>query len=210
MRRAAPTDAARDAATDVARSRCAGLLPPGALPALALLTMLAACGDEPSAPTPNAGAALDGGRTGAEGVLPSRWTLLAPADDPWATHADPLAPCDPRGLKDEGDFFEIDTRVCGAATVQQPLGTDIHAGDRLEALVWHLDLVADSPATGHVVLTVGDEVLLEQDVPIPSAERLYDVRLVATFDAPAGAPVRFHVHNHGYNNWRLAYLRVLP
>jgi hypothetical protein len=204
MRRAAPNAAA----TDTARSCDIG--PPSALPALALLAVLVACGAESPAVERDGGATLDGGRVGAEGVLPSRWTLLAPADDPWASHADPLAPCDPRGLKDEGDFFEIDTRVCGAATVQQPLGTDIHAGDRLEALVWHLDLVADSPATGHVVLTVGDEVLLEQDVPIPSAERLYDVRLVATFDAPAGAPVRFHVHNHGYNNWRLAYLRVLP
>lgn len=169
-----------------------------------LVAGLAACGAEAPAPTADAGLAR------AEGVLPSRWTLLAPTDDPWADHGDPLAPCDPLGLRDETDYFEIDTRVCGAATVTQPLGVEIRAGDRLEALVWHLDLVADTPARGHVVLAVGDHVLLEEDVPIPSAERLYDVRQVATFDAPAGTPVRFHVHNHGYNNWRLAYLRVSP
>lgn len=173
--------------------------------ALALLALVA-CG---GAVDPGR-AAPDAGRGVADGVWPSRWTLLAPSDDPWGTHRDPEAPCDPRGLRDETDYFEIDTRVCGAATVEQPLGVEIRAGDRLEALVWHLDLVADTPATGHVALAIGEHVLLEQDVAIPSGERLYDVRRVATFDAPAGAPVRFHVHNHGYNSWRLAYLRVGP
>lgn len=184
------------------------LVGPAALLALA-------CGGEPGPPTPDAAAAADAStpdaaRAPADLVRTGGWTLLAPADDPFADHADPARPCDPLGLKDEDSFFEIDTRICAAASVAQPIAAEIRAGDALHALVWHLDLIADPPATGHVALTIGDHVLVDELVPIPSQERLYEVRRAADFTAPAGARAVFHVHNHGYNNWRIAYVRLTP
>lgn len=182
--------------------------------ALAALLGLAAhgCGDSTS---PDAALAADAStpdaaRVPADLVRTDQWTLLAPADDPWASHLDAARPCDPLGLKDEGSFFEIDTRVCAAGSVAQPIAAAIHADDELQALVWHLDLIADPPATGHVALTVGDAVLVDEAVAIPSQEHLYEVRRRAGFSAPAGTRAVFHVHNHGYNNWRIAYLRVVP
>lgn len=183
----------------------------------ALCLSLAACGGEAltgglDAATPEPGidaGTSDAGRIVTELLDTAAWALLPAVDDPWADHLDPARPCDPLGLKDEGSFFEIDTRVCSAASVAQPLLGPIHADDELQALVWHLDLIADPPATGHVALTVGDQVLLEELVPIPSEEKVYEVRRRAGFEAPAGTRAVFHVHNHGYNNWRVAYLRVI-
>ena len=74
--------------------------------------------------------------------------------------------------------------------------------------LWHLQLAALEPAEAHVAVHLGDEVLIDEIVPIPSPADVLSRTFMADFEAPANTPVVIHLHNHGYNSWRFGEMAV--
>lgn len=145
------------------------------------------------------------------------WTRVAPENDP----LDPnlkvgtatLAHCSPADTYFEvfgGErSYDITTRDCAWATVEQPLLIPIMAGERLYVRLWHFALL---PAPVDVALPmwlIGDDVVWSEQVPIPSAARLVIGGPVAERDYPAQSRVRWHISNHGFNSWNVLDLAVV-
>ena len=85
---------------------------------------------------------------------------------------------------------------------------DLLEGDTLRLTAWWDRLASETPATGHLAVLVGGEPVWEEDVTIPGEADVRELDFEMPFDAEAGSPVVFHVHNHGYNTWRLQTLQV--
>lgn len=172
-----------------------------------LAGLAAACGGP-------VGEAPDGGGGSApvpEGALfdPTRWAEASAAEDPFEDR--PAAvDCGPGGFGLEAGVLEVETEICGYLTAAQPLPADLPAGAVVTSVVWHLQLVSDPPATGHVALQIGEHRLFEAHPAIPGPEMVYPVEWTVPEDLPAGTPAYFHVHNHGYNSWRLGPVEAKP
>jgi hypothetical protein len=141
------------------------------------------------------------------------WTRVADADDLFAAHRPGEVECpdDAFGTEDLGATFEVRTGTCNYLTVTQPTLAPISVGSRLELEVFHYALEAlEAPqtATGHVGLGVAGTVVWETTVPIPSEPGFVEADVVIDRDVPEGAPVQFHLHNHGVNDWLLVALTV--
>ena len=171
-----------------------------ASPLTAALALVAACGGPASGPDP---AALPDGPI----LDPMAWRPAIAAEDPFEDrYADPG--CSAGGYGVEGTIFEVETDLCAYLTATQPLPVDLPAGVTVETLVWHLALFATEPAQGHVALRIGEHMVFDQRVDIPGPEQVYPVTWTTPQDLPAGTQVYLHVHNHGYNSWRLGPTEV--
>lgn len=181
-------------------------------PPLLAALLLCACGDDGGTDvctTTTAGAEPDGVMV--DLVAPTAWQPLAAADDPLADHRPPDAACtfglgwlvEPMGL-------EVNTATCNYGAFVQPTLHPIARGSRLSLQLYHFDLLAPEPATAHVAVLIGGNMIFEREIAIPGKANVFgdELGLVACFDAPAGAPVVFHLHNHGQNTWTFASLQV--
>ncbi|MEE9383783.1 MAG: hypothetical protein V3V08_10250 [Nannocystaceae bacterium] len=132
------------------------------------------------------------------------WALVAVEDDPLAGHRPEIVVCGPDGiiLHDTGTF-DIYTGECNYYAATQPSRVAIAEGDRVEVGFWHGDLFADDPGFAHVALLLGDTVVWEVAPEIPAASQVALGVWEATFDWPQGAPMTYHVHNHGPNTYVL-------
>ena len=137
------------------------------------------------------------------------WVETAAADDPEPSHRPDEVLCGIAGWYPEADLLEVDTRFCNYAALEQPLAEPLRAGDTLSLAFHHFDLTAPEPSEGHLMLFVGQEPLFEYRVPIPAPGDRREVALTVAEDAPAGTPLYLHLHNHGQNNWRVEWLRLL-
>lgn len=131
-----------------------------------------------------------------------------PQADPFGDLPD--APCADSAWGLEDGLFEIATDGCGALSVVQPSLVAVRAGDRVHVVAWHLGLYAPEPAEAHVGLALGEAVLWEARVPVPSAEAFFDETVTVGADAPEGTPLTLHLHNHGANSWRLLTVERVP
>lgn len=132
----------------------------------------------------------------------SAWREVDAAEDPFDDRPASVL-CGAGGFGAEADTFEVETERCHYLTAVQPTLAAVEVGDVVSIPVWHLDLWAEAPAEGHVALMIGDDVVVDLAVPIPAEAAAYTIEHTVTKAAPAGTPVYFHVHNHGYNSWRL-------
>jgi hypothetical protein len=141
---------------------------------------------------------------------PSRWTEVAPEDDPYDDRPEG-AGCEPFGWYLEGSVVEVQTDVCRYVTLTQGILRPVEAGETVLVDVWNLGLWADARARGHVSVQLGDarpeeppleEARWEAFPLIPSPAQQWDAALVAPAALPAGTPIYLHVHNHGANSWR--------
>lgn len=138
------------------------------------------------------------------------WAILEASEDPYPGHRTENHTCSPRGVLAEEDVLEVNTNDCGYAVLGQPLSADIEAGDWIELMMYHSALASvDEPAEGHFSLWVGDNLFWERTIAIPAAPEIYPVPMPVTWSASAGEQVRIHLHNHGGNSWRVAYLKRL-
>jgi hypothetical protein len=136
------------------------------------------------------------------------WAFVNPADDAvWPAPADALlCTVDDVQVQPIGDAtaLEIDTRLgCGWATATQPLLVDAHAGDLLRLQIFYFPQSSFPEAVANVGFAVDGDVVVSLDVPIPAAGGVLGPEVVLTRDVPAGAPIAFHVGNHGDNSWNL-------
>jgi len=150
----------------------------------------------------------DGPRGPSDLVEPTLW-VPDEAADPMPAHRPADAACT-IGFGEESGVFEIDTEVCSYGVFSQPLLAEVRVGDTVELTVTHDDLVAEEPAIGHVLVTLGDAHTFDAEVEIPHAYGLVTAQWIADVDVPAGAPAVLHLHNHGFNQWRLVAIVTRP
>jgi hypothetical protein len=131
------------------------------------------------------------------------------AADPMPAHRPAEVDCE-IGFGEEFGVFEIDTESCNYGVFSQPMLAEVRIGDTVELTVTHDDLVADGPAIGHVLVTLGDGHTFDAEVEIPHAYGLVTAEWVADVDVAAGTPAVLHLHNHGFNQWRLVAIVTRP
>ena len=137
------------------------------------------------------------------------WKALSEQDDPFAGEG-LYQDCVEGGFKVETTILEVETDICPYVTLTQTTKQEILAGDEIEFSFWHLVLVAEMPAEAHVVIKLGDYFEFEQTITIPSSEMIYPVRWEASETIPSGTKIYFHLHNHGFNSYRLSEIEVTP
>jgi hypothetical protein len=183
-------------------------------PLLVWSSILAGCGT----PLP---VSVDGGASGPWDVSPvsidgevslvahALWEEVDRSETPFAEEGAGSG-CDRAGFGVDHDTLEIETGLCPALDVRQPSLTPVVAGDALHIIAYHLQLASpEGEGQAHLALALGESVVWEVTIPIPSPATPYDVLVPVTVDAPAGTPVHFHVHNHGYNSYNLQSVWVV-
>ncbi len=134
-------------------------------------------------------------------VWSDMWIADPPADA-MPTHAPDPVDC-AIGFTDELGLFEVDTALCNYGVFSQAMSDRIIEGERVELVFTHDDLVAPEPATGHIAVAIEDRVIWEIDVPIPKPYDIVQGEWIADESIDAGTKIVLHIHNHGYNNWRV-------
>lgn len=142
-------------------------------------------------------------------VTPDAWLPAAADQDPLVDERPADVQC-ALGFGEEVGAFEVDTELCLYGAFAQPSLAPVQAGDTIELVLLHDDLYAVDPATAHLAIALGDDVVWQTEIPIPSEAALVRPSWTAAADVPVGTPVHFHVHNHGVNNYRLIDLTVAP
>jgi hypothetical protein len=104
-----------------------------------------------------------------------------------------------------------DTRLtlCNWLTLEQPSLRNIRAGDQVEVRARHSALTAPVSGEARMTFVLGDEILFDYSVLIPSDFVFPSVTWTATKDYPAGTPMLWHVDNHGSNEYMLIEVNVL-
>lgn len=190
-----------------------------------LLALVSGCGDAGGAADADDAAAdtgtesSDGGGDastgGAEGggrtppvdlVWPELW-LADPDADFLPAHAPDVIACD-AGFGDEIGLFEVDTGLCNYGVFSQPLSDQVYEGERVEFVFTHDDLTAPMPAVGHIAIAIEGEMVWEVEVAIPKPYDIVQGEWIADRGIAAGAVVTLHLHNHGYNNWRVISVKA--
>lgn len=134
------------------------------------------------------------------------WTVAADSADPFPEHRPPEVTCPEWSYGLEGEVFEVETDDCNYLSLTQPSLVDLKAGDHVKATLWHLELWAPNPATAHIAVQIGEDVVWEESIPVPGSEKMYEPVWIVPEDRPAGTPIHFHLHNHGTNSWRFLSL----
>lgn len=100
----------------------------------------------------------------------------------------------------------VTTGFCEYFAVHQETVETVYAGDVLNYRVFHFGLEADFPTRAHVALRLGERVLLDEQIEIPSDSALLAGQVEVDETVPAGTRAYFHVHNHGTNEYSLIEL----
>ena len=136
------------------------------------------------------------------------WKQRPAEDDPFPSHRLASHTCDPDGILPEDGVLEVNTNDCGYAVLGQPILADVRPGDWVELLMYHSALASvDSPAEGHFSLWLGETEFWGRTVAIPAAAEIYLVPIQVDWSLEAGTEARIHLHNHGGNSWRVAYIK---
>jgi len=141
-------------------------------------------------------------------VDPMAWTMVPAPQDPLADHRPADVQCPIGGWLFEPQGFEVNTLLCNYAMFSAPSQTAVVAGSRVVATLYHFDLIAAEPASAHVALLLGDQLLWETEVAIPGKANAFNIDVVVDATWPAGTPVYFHLHNHGQNTWTLGAIEA--
>jgi hypothetical protein len=160
--------------------------------------------DEPSTPAP---AAWGEPRPL---VHADAWAMADAADDPLAHERPAVVDCPVAAWGPEAAGLEVQTGVCSYFFATQPSLAAIEIGDAIDVVAFHEALDAAEPAEGHLAVLVGDAVVWEARVAIPSDADVLEARVVAERAWPAGTPVGVHLHNHGYNSWTMVAVELAP
>ena len=141
-------------------------------------------------------------------VWPELWVEDAQADM-FAGHAPSPVTCD-FGFANEFGLFEIDTGLCNYAVFSQSSAAEVFAGDRIALVFTHDDLLAPTPAAAHIAVAIDEQVIWEIEVPIPGPYGIIDGEWIADRSIAAGSKLALHLHNHGYNSWRVISIKSGP
>lgn len=139
-------------------------------------------------------------------ILPEDWKLLDADEDPFEDRP-AVVNCRPGGVVVETLAEErvlgVETGFCDYLTAQQFTRRAVSVGEVLKMRLWHFELSAPDPAEAHAVIRVDGLTVFDERIPIPKPGGLIVRQLRVERDIPTGAPVLFHLHNHGANSWAL-------
>jgi len=136
------------------------------------------------------------------------WTAQLAQDDSLSSHRPASVDCPANSWYNEDGALEVETGYCNYLSLGQASMAAINVGDTVHLVLWHGDLAFEEPAVAHVAVTIAGELVWQEEVTIPTSAEIYDLRIPVDFDAPQGALVEYHLHNHGYNSWTLLKLDV--
>jgi hypothetical protein len=146
-------------------------------------------------------------------VLPELWMRLDAGADPFTDRL-AMVDCRPDAVVAETLSGErvlgVETAFCNYLTAHQPAQRAVAAGEVLKVRLWHFELSADEPAEAHAVLQVDGLSVLDERIPIPSPGGLVVRQLRVERAIAKGAPLYFHLHNHGANSWALVEVSAGP
>ncbi len=131
----------------------------------------------------------------------TQWVLTPLGTDPWPQPEANRVYCEEDGYGYEHPVFEVKTQLCDGRVFQQPLNRELRQGEYLHLVFWHSSLVHDTAATAEVGIAVGEEILWEIEVPIPSEETAYRPYIQLGQDYLPGERLFLRVLNHGDNSW---------
>lgn len=141
--------------------------------------------------------------------MQANWEYVAAADgDPLPDHRPSEVVCPDYAYAVEGSILEVDTGACNYLTMSQPSALPVQACDTVQVTVSHFDLYAPEPAEAHVAVFLGGDAVMDEVRRIPGPSGFIYLRWKAARDYDAGAPVVFHIHNHGVNEWQFVDLSV--
>jgi len=106
--------------------------------------------------------------------------------------------------------FGVETGSCHYFTGVHASLRNVLAGDEIQVLIAHFELTAPSPGEGHAAVLIDGLTVLDERVPIPKPADVIVRRLRVNRAIPAGAPVLFHLHNHGANSWAIVEVSTGP
>jgi len=142
------------------------------------------------------------------GVVPLGGFFFLPARDPFVTLQLPEAYCDPIILGFVNEFagspsWEVDTVLCPYASMTQPSLTPVEANEDIWVRVWNYALEEPRDGTGYFTLMLGDQVIYNEEMPIPKQSGLLGpfgvpegevgICLRPNISAPAGTPVSWNI-----------------
>lgn len=104
--------------------------------------------------------------------------------------------------------YSVYTQYCSWVTVTQPSLSSISEGEEFYLRFWHATLTAPMGFSAHIVITIDGDVIWDNEFPIPYPSGLDVVTLLALRDYPEGAPIVYHVDNHGNNEYALVELSI--
>ena len=178
---------------------------------MAFLMFAFGCGSDDergpsSPPIPNGSTEIDGPAL----VNGDDWQAVALEDDPFRDLSPAAEPCRGRSHQQEYGGVEVDTSDCKHVTLSQPISVGMNRGDQLRVIGWHSQLYDPSSesAKGHMVLSIGSEILWAIERVIPGPPTSWDTVVTFPVDAPPGTPLLLHVRNHGGNSWNLYSLTL--
>jgi len=182
---------------------------PGAMTTvvLATATLLGGC-----SPQPDAEATTVGGGDSELLLDHTAWQQVEADVDPFRNHRPQTVECE--GYWEESGQFEVSTNACNYAGLVQGLLVPLQPGDHVQTTLLHdaLSLPEGVDASeAHAALAVGDRVVWEAVIPIPSEPGYFNIDAEVDQAWPAGTPAVIHLHNHGLNQYRwLAVERARP
>ena len=144
----------------------------------------------------------------AEADLWRAWDGVDPFGDPGDRTCDSLG----WGAADFGDarVLDVDSQRCGWVTLAQPSLVELGRRDRLHVVVYHELMTGPADADARIGLALDGAIVWEARVPIPSDADFLVADLELKERVPAGAPLLFHVDNHGANSYHLIEVGAAP
>lgn len=142
-------------------------------------------------------------------VSPEAWQLVDEGDDPFEPRDDSatITRCDASAVMTEDyegqETWTVDTSTCNWVTVEQPLLQALSAGDEVRVELFWFSQVSFIGGPAEVKLAIDGDTVLSELVDIPTEFSLLDRTITMEADAAQGAPVHFHIGNHGANTWNL-------
>jgi len=154
-------------------------------------------------------AASNGGPSVTESLVDAEAWQLDPMVPPALDSDRPAEVVCEFGYGLEDGLFEVDTELCNWGAFSQPTLVPIAAGDAVEVIVLHDTLYSeDEGATAHLAVAVGETMVWDATIAIPAPPGFLRPTITAEQDWPVGTPLHLHVHNHGYNNYRIVDITV--
>lgn len=137
------------------------------------------------------------------------WQPLDASADPFPDRpAQVTCPSTAYGI--DAGAFGVYTGDCNYITASQTILLPLEPGDVIEVEAGYGTLLSEQPAVGHMEITLPGLVLLDIEVAIPGPPQYFVKQIPVTSSFPAGAPILFHVHNHGPNSWRVLRVERKP
>lgn len=142
------------------------------------------------------------------------WVKVEGAQDPFAGEGGADVDCPEDAVQvyvfGSEPSLDVTTQDCPRATVAQPALRAGRAGDVVALRGWHELLTAIEPAEAVVALAIDGHELWRGTFPIPSDGGPILAEVSAERSWEAGAPVAWHVHNHGKNSYHLFEVVLRP